>query len=161
MLGTLARWLRAIGHDVLYEPHIDDADLVARAVAEDRVILTRDRRLVERRLAANHVLVADDDIDRQLGQVVRELSLDRAPPRPFGRCLDCNTPLETIDVEEARCRVPPYVAATQGSFRHCRACDRIYWRATHVENMWERLRALGLKLPQEARTDTARPDGVD
>lgn len=148
MLGTLARWLRAIGHDVLYERDIDDAELVSRAIAEDRVILTRDRRLVERRLAANHVLIDSDEIELQLRQVVEAQDLDRRV-RPFGRCLDCNTPLVPMSVGEARGRVPPYVAASQRSFRHCPTCDRVYWRATHITNMEDRLRRLGLELGEE------------
>jgi hypothetical protein len=46
MLGRLARWLRVLGHDTAYETDVDDPDLVARADAEGRVLLTRDRHLV-------------------------------------------------------------------------------------------------------------------
>ncbi|HKI05656.1 MAG TPA: Mut7-C RNAse domain-containing protein [Thermoanaerobaculia bacterium] len=53
MLGALARWLRVLGLDVSYDPDLDDAELVDKAVAEGRTILTRDRRLTERRLARN------------------------------------------------------------------------------------------------------------
>lgn len=49
MLGGLARWLRILGLDAHYDPELDDPELVDRAVAEDRLILTRDAQLVERR----------------------------------------------------------------------------------------------------------------
>jgi hypothetical protein len=45
MLGRLAGWLRAIGHDTAYEPAAEDGDLVRRAWQERRILLTRDRRL--------------------------------------------------------------------------------------------------------------------
>ena len=144
MLGTLARWLRVLGLDVLYEAHIDDADLVERAVAESRIILTRDRRLTERRLAQSYLLIASDDIEEQLRQVVTEIGPRALTSTRFGRCLECNHPLEEISPEEASDRVPPYVARTQTSYRHCSRCDRIFWRATHVEQMEQRLRSLGL-----------------
>jgi hypothetical protein len=60
MLGALARWLRALDLDVAYDPALDDAELVARAVAEGRTILTRDRRLIQRRLARDHLLIRSD-----------------------------------------------------------------------------------------------------
>ena len=56
MLGALVRWLRALDLDVFYDPELDDPEIVELAVAEDRTILTRDRRLTERRAARNHLL---------------------------------------------------------------------------------------------------------
>ena len=144
MLGTLARWLRALGLDVLYEADIDDATLVERAVAESRVILTRDRRLVERRLARDHLLIESDDLDEQLRQVVA--AFDLTPARgAFGRCLACNTPLTALSPSRARDLVPPYVARTQSRFRYCATCDRVFWHATHVDAMERRLRDLGVE----------------
>ena len=49
MLGGLARWLRILGLDTYYDPNLDDPEVVERAVTEDRLILTRDAKLVERR----------------------------------------------------------------------------------------------------------------
>ena len=39
MLGALARWLRILDLDVVYNAALDDPE-IERAVAEDRVILT-------------------------------------------------------------------------------------------------------------------------
>jgi len=139
MLGSLARWLRALDVDVTYDPALDDPEIVERAVAEGRTILTRDRRLTERRLARNHVLVRSDDVAEQLRQVISELGFHPEPGKTLGRCLRCNTPLERIDPEQARARVPPWVARTQSEFRACPSCDRVYWRGTHVRRMLRRL----------------------
>jgi uncharacterized protein with PIN domain len=139
MLGALARWLRALGVDVTYDPALDDPELVERAVAEGRTILTRDRRLTRRRLARNHLLIRSDDVAEQLRQVLDELGLQPDPERLLGRCLRCNTPLAPIDPELARARVPPWVARTQDQFRLCPDCGRVYWRGTHVRRMLARL----------------------
>src|SRR5262249_7005230 len=45
MLGRLARWLRILGHDVVYGPHLHGRGLVSCARREGRVIVTRDTRL--------------------------------------------------------------------------------------------------------------------
>lgn len=151
MLGGLARWLRVLGLDVAYDPGLDDAALVDLAVDERRVILTRDRRLVLRRRASNHLLIRSVTVDEQVAQVLDELDLRPVPDGLFSRCLRCNTPLETVAPEEAARRIPPYVARTQRRFLGCPSCGRIFWRATHAERMRRRLAGMGVAL--------AGPDG--
>jgi len=146
MLGALARWLRVLDVDVAYDPALDDPELVARAVAEGRTILTRDRKLLERRLARNHVLIRTGDPGAQVRQVLEETGVRPDPARLFARCLRCNTPLQPMPLDEARSRVPPFVARTQEEFRACPGCGRIYWRSTHVARMRERLRRMGIEV---------------
>ena len=143
MLGSLARWLRVLGLDVVYDPRLDDAALVDRAVEEQRVILTRDRRLVQRRLARHHLLIRSEAVAEQLRQVLTDLQIDPSAFASFGRCLRCNRELVAMAAEEARARVPSFVARTQRDFRACPDCARVYWRATHVRRMEARLAALG------------------
>lgn len=144
MLGRLARWLRILGFDVVYDAHLGDGELVERAVAEQRVILTRDRRLVLRRRARRYLLIDSERLDEQLAQVLRELRLAVDPGGLFGRCLVCNQPLIDLPADEARGRVPPYVAETQTDFRRCPRCERVYWAATHVHRMLGRLARMGI-----------------
>ena len=144
MLGALARWLRALDLDVAYDPSLDDPALVDFSVAEGRTILTRDRRLTERRLARNHILIRSDDVAEQVRQVLETLGVSPDPERFFARCLRCNEPLVDIDPETARARVPPWVARTQQEFRLCPECGRIYWPGTHASRIRERLEGMGL-----------------
>ncbi len=146
MLGSLARWLRVLGLDVAYDPALDDAALVERAVAEERLILTRDRKLTERRRARRHLLICSDRLEEQLLQVVKELGLAPETAAAHSRCLRCNTLLVDLDPTAALGRIPPYVALTQKQFRTCPTCSRVYWRATHVQRMRGRLAAMGLPL---------------
>lgn len=144
MLGALARWLRALDLDVAYDPSLDDPALVDLSVAEGRTILTRDRRLTERRLARNHILIRSDDVAEQVRQVLEILGVTPDPDRRLGRCLRCNRPLLDMDPEVARARVPPWVARTQEEFRVCPECGRIYWPGTHASRMRRRLEEMGL-----------------
>jgi len=146
MLGGLARWLRVLGLDTAHDPSLDDPDLVDWAVAEERVILTRDRRLVLRKRAWNHLLVRSEVVDEQVRQVLGDLRLEPSPEDLFSRCLRCNEELREVPAKEAAREVPPYVARTQTRFRRCPSCGRIYWRATHAERMRRRLRKMGLDL---------------
>ena len=144
MLGALARWLRVLDLDVAYDPSLDDPEIVKRASAEDRVILTRDRRLVQRRLARNHLLIRSDVVDEQVRQVLEDLGIRPDPERLLGRCLRCNAPTEPIPAEDARAVVPPWVARTQEEYRGCPVCGRIYWSGTHAARMRKRLERMGI-----------------
>lgn len=142
MLGKLARWLRLLGFDARYERRMPDHRLVEVANAEDRTLLTRDRRLVRRRACRRYCLVESDDPREQVVQVVEELGLDVRRQRWFDRCLDCNRPLEGRAKEEIRDRVPSYVYANHDVFAACPSCERVYWRGTHVDDLDRRLREL-------------------
>ena len=136
MLGRLATWLRLLGYDTFYEPHIDDQVLVERAQAEGRIILTRDVQLTKRR-GVRTLLVESDNVWEQLRQVVQTFSLAR---RPEGsRCPRCNLALVPLDKEKAAGRVPEYVWQTQETFHECPACRRVFWRGTHIAHMEARL----------------------
>lgn len=139
MLGQLAKWLRLLGYDTLYLSHSEDGELVRRARAEDRVVLTRDR-LLSRRGGLASVLVASDDPAEQLAEVVErlELSADRQDPR----CPACNHSLEQVAKPSIRERVPPYVFAKHTHFRRCPECGRVYWRGTHWDRIQGRLERL-------------------
>jgi uncharacterized protein with PIN domain len=140
-LGTLAKWLRILGHDVAYERRIEDTDLVALAEREGRTLLTADRRLARRRAAPDHILITSQVLDDQIRQVLRERRLAVDGATLLGRCLECNRPTDPIDRETARAEVPVYVYRTQSRFTRCGGCGRVFWRATHVTRMLDRLEA--------------------
>jgi uncharacterized protein with PIN domain len=143
-VGRLARWLRALGYDAAYEPALGDAELVRRALAEDRILLTRDRDLMKRRPIATGQLralfIEDDGVLAQVQQAARHFGLGLRPV--LDRCLECNATLEARSSAEVAARVPPYVRATQSRYRECPLCGRIYWAGTHWMRMHEALAAL-------------------
>ncbi len=132
MLGTLAKWLRILGFDTLFDPALDDYQLMRLARAEDRVLLTRDRELA-RRHGVRTLLVESEHLDEQIRQVLADLDLE--PERSFTRCPVCNEPLQPIDRQAVKERVPAYVARTHQTFKICPACQRVYWRGTHWQEM--------------------------
>ena len=134
MLGGLARWLRLLGFDTVYEAGIADAMLVRRAIEEDRAILTQDRRLpVEWHLPEVYLVQAEEP-RAQLAEVVRVFDLG-AQARLFTRCNRCNTALERLETEEIVVRVPPRVRERHRVFFHCPGCGRVYWHGSHTERI--------------------------
>ncbi len=143
-LGRLARWLRLLGYDTVWDRSGGPASVLARALEEDRVVLTRDTLLVARRAVCRGqtraVLVRSDHVVEQLRQLRQEEGLLRLREP---RCLVCNGLLEPRAPGEVRERVPPYVAQTQTRFGYCPVCDRVTWPATHWENMQRTLARAG------------------
>ena len=141
MLGRLARWLRILGHDVAYGPHLSGRTLVDRARREHRLLLTRDTRLLRDPHLPPHLFISSDHFREQLRQVAATVPLGAGF---LHRCLDCNRPLDAVAREAVAALVPPYVLATQEHFERCPSCGRVYWPATHRAHMLEELAALGL-----------------
>ncbi|MBM4446645.1 MAG: hypothetical protein FJ023_04740 [Chloroflexi bacterium] len=137
-VGKLGKWLRIMGYDTLLFTEEDDGKMVKVALAQDRVILTKDTQIMRRRLVTSGrlkaILIEDDDSKAQLQQIVGTLSLDYQF-RPFSICLECNEDLIERDRDEVRDLVPPYVFNTQNLYMECPSCHRIYWRGTHWQAM--------------------------
>jgi len=129
MLARLARWLRLLGADVIWDAQSDGAAMLRRARAEHRPLLTRDKRL---RTAPDVLYLESDDFRAQLRAVLARYPFDVAR-HAFTRCSRCNQELRRVAREAVGDRVPPYVYATQTSFALCDRCGRIYWEATHPQ----------------------------
>lgn len=145
-VGKLTGWLRLMGYDARFFDGSDDAELVAVAGAEGRVILSRDTQIMKRRLITSGqikaVLIESDQPEQQIRQVVDTLALD-SHFRPFTICLECNQPLVEREKDEVKELVPPYVFKTQDQFMQCPSCQRIYWRGTHWRAMTKKLESFG------------------
>jgi len=147
-VGKLAKLLRIMGFDTLFFDGEDDANIVAIARAESRIILTRDTQIMKRRLVTSGqlkaVLIESDKPEQQMQQLINTLDLDRQA-KPFTLCLECNELLLEKSKEEVKERVPPYVFKTQSQFMECPKCKRIYWRGTHWQAMTEKLKKFARK----------------
>ena len=141
-MGKLARWLRIMGYDTLFFNNGSDSRMIATALAEERVLLTRDTQIMKRGVVTRGllkaILIESDISELQMRQVIETLNLD-CHFRPFTLCLECNQPLEARSKEQVKDLVPPYVFQTQSQYMACPACRRIYWRGTHWQAMTERL----------------------
>lgn len=134
MLGRLARWLRTLGFDTAFDPHIADEVLVRRALAEERIVLTRDRGLPREWRLEGCLLLESEGTEAQLLDVVRAMQIP-APLRLFGRCRVCNAPLRAASSPEVAERVPEGVGSRYTRFLACPGCGRVYWEGSHAARM--------------------------
>ena len=149
-LKTLARKLRMLGFDTLYNPEWDDPELARRAGSEDRILLTRDRGLLMRSIVSRGIAVSSSRPSAQLSQVVVRLDL-YSKFQPFCRCIRCNTPLEVVSIESLktdRSVLPPDVLEHQTTVSHCTGCGRLYWKGSHLDRMQAEIDLLLKKRPE-------------
>lgn len=134
-----------MGFNSLFFNSGEDSQMVARALSEGRVLLTRDRGIMQRRVITSGrlkaILIDSETPERQMRQLMDTLDLERQS-RPFRLCLECNQPLVERSRKELQDRVPPYVYKTQRQYMECPACHRIYWQGTHWEAMMKKLEKL-------------------
>jgi len=154
-LGVLARRLRLLGFDTLYERHCDDARLAALSARERRILLTRDVGLLKHGIVTRGHWVRATDPQQQIEEVVRAFSVERGL-EPFTRCLVCNGELRPIDRAAVASRVPPRVHARFRRFMECTGCDRIYWRGSH----YVRLEQLARNLRRRHRQPAIRRSAI-
>ncbi len=94
-LGQLASYLRLFGFDTLYRNDYDDAQLAQIASEDRRVLLTRDRGLLKRKIVVYGYCVRENDPRRQLISVLQRYQLSDAID-PWRRCVRCNGMLKPV-----------------------------------------------------------------
>lgn len=144
-VAKLARWLRMMGYDATIFDQVDDWQMIRTALAESRIVITKDTGVMKRRVITSGklraLLINSDDPEEQIRQVIDTFHLDRS--KSLSLCLECNVPLTAVSREEIKNRVPPYVFQTKTRFVECPACHRVYWQGTHWKAMTQTLEKLG------------------
>ena len=131
-LGALARRLRLLGLDTGYDNEAGDEELVARANAEGRVLLTRDRGLLRRRALGYGAYVRGSRPGDQLHDVLERF----APPlAPYRRCVRCNGPLQAVDKAEVAALLQPGTRRSYDAFTRCVSCGQVYWSGAHARGL--------------------------
>lgn len=143
MLGRLAKWLRAAGHDVYYAREgtdTSDSFLTRKALEEGRVLLTSDGDFLERRPirdgSLKFLLIPQNAlVEEQLALVIDNFGLQRLQPR----CMECGGELQTISPEEVESQVPRAVLRCNEEFFRCEECGRVFWYGSHWKRIGDRL----------------------
>lgn len=146
-LGTLTRRLRLLGFDCWYRADVDDDELAEVAVAEERILLTRDRGLLMRRVISHGYCPRSDDPDEQALEVVRRFRLEEQLA-PWTRCVRCNGLLERVARDEVHEQLPPRTRKAFDEFSRCDSCGQVYWPGSHVDAMRAFLTHIAARQPE-------------
>lgn len=133
-LGQLASYLRLFGFDAAYRNDCDDPELAEMAAREQRVLLTRDRRLLMRSAITYGYCLRTRDPEAQLLAVLQRYDLFKLIAAG-SRCLRCNGLLAPVAKADILHRLEPKTRRYYDDFYRCVECDQIYWQGSHYEHM--------------------------
>lgn len=137
-LGKLARLLRLLGFDVKYENDYDDPEIVQISHAENRIILSRDRRLFFDKTITHGYWLRSTNALTQLDEVIQRFDLHNAI-EPFHRCTGCNGHIHPVAKDSILERLEPKTIRFFDKFFRCDQCDRIYWQGSHFQKIRKKL----------------------
>ncbi len=137
MLGKLAKWLRLLGYDTIYEPNLPLKELL-KFLEEDRIFLTRSKRIVEENNIKNFYIVKSENFKDQLSEVIKNLNLD-TETNLFSRCSICNTEIVEVPKSSVIDLIPEETAKSFDEFYQCPKCGKIYWNGSHTARILKTL----------------------
>lgn len=150
MLGKIARKLRMFGFDTIYDPNIDDIDILASAKCKGRIVLTSDRLLFNKckKNGVDTILIAKETEIENLVTIFSSLNIKSVNSQnvPY-LCTCCNGLLDTIkDKNSIKDHIPARLLQSGKIFYMCTNCKKIYWRGTHMENISCLIKEINIKL---------------
>ncbi|QCR22667.1 Mut7-C RNAse domain-containing protein [Pontibacter sp. SGAir0037] len=140
-LGTLAKNLRLLGFDTLYQNTYSDREIATIAEAENRIVLTRDVGLLKQKSVKCGYWLRSQHLQEQLEEVMQYYHLKNYL-KPLTRCLACNGLLKEAAKEEVLAQLPPKTKIYFHEFYRCLDCHRVYWKGSHYERMEVYIRQL-------------------
>jgi uncharacterized protein with PIN domain len=144
-LRRLARFLRLLGLDTLYDQTWSDPDLVEISIRQRRILLTRDVDLLKHGSLTHGYFVRASDPREQVTEVARRFQLETTP---FTRCMDCNGELCPVSKEDIADRLPPVTRDHIDEYRMCSDCEKLYWRGAHYDELSRIIEAVERSRPQ-------------
>ena len=135
-LGKLAKWLRILGFDTIYDPDI------LKPAPSGRILLTRTKRIRDEYGTDKLIFIESDKPVKQLKEVIKTVGIVNEDIKVFTRCIRCNTKIKKIDKNAVHSVVPDFVWENQDSFKACSECKRIYWQGSHTKRSMERIKKL-------------------
>ena len=129
-LGRLARYLRLMGFDSLYCNDYRDTDVATISQQQNRIVLTRDRKLLQYKIIDHGFFIRSTSPADQVREVLQRLDLYRLV-RPFTRCTRCNGILVPVPKETVDPLLEPGTRRYYHTFRQCPDCKQVYWQGSH------------------------------
>jgi len=140
-LGKLARKLRLLGFDTYFESNLDDNEIIRMSLAESRIVLSRDKELINNSRITQGYRILSSDPREQIREVMIRFDLQNNL-NPFSRCIDCNGMIENVSKESVNEYLPPKTRQYFDEFFRCHDCGKIYWEGSHYENMKKQIQNL-------------------
>ncbi len=148
MLGKLARWMRMLGQDVLYDTQLNDSALLEIAKKANRILLTKDLDLYKRAMARGidaFYVEGETESDR-LAEIAQRYPIPLVIDMEKSHCPVCNTKLRFTPKEELLDELEKNTLIYYEKFWKCPNCGQIYWQGAHWKQIINTLSEAQAKL---------------
>jgi uncharacterized protein with PIN domain len=146
MLKKLAHNLRNIGLDAVFaEESMKPSEIIKQADLEERIILTRDRKLINCKKDQPLIKIISTNPFAQLKQLIDQLKIRVTKGSLLSRCVKCNgDKLVEITAKEAmeELKWENQEESKVKEFYQCTNCKQIYWEG----GTWDRAQKMFAKL---------------
>ncbi len=139
-LKPLAKRLRMLGFDTLYNGGSSLAEIIQTSILERRILLTMKPLSPTGKLTVFRL--DGDDPDIQLRQLMEALPIQEQAVF-FSRCLICNAELAAV-ADCTDLSLPESVRERELPIFRCPECKRLYWHGSHLERMKAQLEKCGI-----------------
>ena len=140
-VGKLARLLRITGFDTSGWNNWSDSFIAEISKKEQRIVLTKDRGLLQRRIIIHGHLVRAVKPWDQLAEIIHFYGLENKMA-PFTLCPSCNEKLHHVEKHTIEDRLEPLTRLFFNEFKICPLCKKIYWAGNHHEKIYLKIMEL-------------------
>ena len=163
MLKKLAANLRNVGLDAIFaEESMKPKEIIQVAEAEDRIILTRDMKLINCKKDRLLIKIVSTNPFTQLEQILDLLDIKITKGSLLSRCVKCNEKnLKRINLEEAQVVLQweNHEESNIKEFWQCQKCKQVYWEGgtfDRAKRMFEEL--VGKQEKKNSKLEIPEPD---
>ena len=148
MLGKLARWLRMLGHDVIYSTQFNDSELLELIKKDERVLLTKALELYKRAIGRGlDAYYVEGKIESErLAEVAKRFNIQLTINMDRSHCPVCNTKIKVTPKEQLQDELEKNTFTYYDKFWRCSNCNQIYWQGAHWTQINNTLNQARLKL---------------
>ncbi|XP_031394380.1 uncharacterized protein LOC116205844 isoform X2 [Punica granatum] len=146
MVEGLAKHLRCVGIDaaIPYLKKPEPRDLIGQAQRENRVLLTRDAKLLRHEYLLKNQIYRIKSLlkNEQLIEVIETFQLQICEDQLMSRCTKCNgrfiqkplTMEEAVEAAKGFQKIPNCLFDKNLEFWQCMDCNQLYWEGTQYHN---------------------------
>lgn len=142
-LGKLAKYLRLLGFDVVYENNLTDEIIIERSEKEHRIVLTRDIGILKNKKITHGHWMHNTNPEKQVMEILNQFHLFSLC-HPFTRCLACNGLLKEIEKSKILNQIPLLTKHYYEFFKQCQSCQKIYWEGSHYNKLKNWIKKMSL-----------------
>jgi uncharacterized protein len=147
-LGKLAKYLRLLGFDCLYNKEYTASEIIETAETQKCIILTRAASLLKNKKISRGYWIRSQYPQEQTREVIRRFDIS-ADMKPFSRCLICNGIITEIEKENVINELEPETIKNYYEFSRCSSCKKIYWKGSHTIKLQTFIQSIAKKDTKE------------